>query len=94
MKSIHIQLNHKVVTCLIKLLTFLCLKYFGRIIYSNIYGSFFGWDIEAANFSSYHYQINYYYAVVILNIYSELVDMGDILPDYSADKFLNDITLI
>ncbi len=61
---------------------------------SNIYGSFFGWDIEAANFSSYHYQINYYYAVVILNIYSELVDMGDILPDYSADKFLNDITLI
>ena len=30
MKSIHIQLCYKIHTCLMKLLTFLCLKYFGN----------------------------------------------------------------
>ena len=39
LESIHIQLHNQKYTCLMKLLTFRCLKYFGSTISSNISGS-------------------------------------------------------
>ena len=61
---------------------------------ANTDGPFFGWDIEGSNFNNYNFQVNYYNYVVALYSYTELVDMGDTLANYSSAKFLSDNTLI
>ena len=66
--------------------------YFSKVV--NEFGLFFGWDIEGANFSNTNYLKNYNDEAIALWTYSELVDQGDTLANYSSTQFANDFNQI